>query len=289
VFVTTRLARAVARQELGEFLRSRRQRRSPADAGLPAIGRRRTPGLRREEVAQLSGVSVSWYTWLEQGRDIRASAQVLRSVAQVLGLSEPETDYLFALAGATEGRSPAEPESASVPPGLRHLLAALEPSPAYVADARWDVLAWNRAEAALVTDFARLPERERNMLWVMLTDPSVRRLLPSWEREAQHALALFRAAAGRHPGDERFQELVGMLSATSAEFREWWPRHAVVAFRPAHRGFHHPGAGELALEYVKLQLVERAGVFLVAHLAAPGSPEHAALSALAAEAAAPAS
>jgi transcriptional regulator with XRE-family HTH domain len=281
VFVTTRLARAAARQELGQFLRSRRQRRSPEEAGLYTSGRRRTPGLRREEVAQLSGVSVSWYTWLEQGRDIRASRQVLRSVAQALGLSQSETEYLFALAGEGDDL-PAGGDVDGPPPGMPQMLAALEPNPAYVADVHWDLLAWNAAEAALLYDFSRLPRSQRNMLWVLFTDPDVRHLLVTWEQEAQHALALFRAAAGRHPGDARFQELVGMLETESAEFRSWWPRHNVVAFRPAKRTFRHPQAGELELQYLKFQMVDLPDVFLVVHLAEHGSAAESALASLAA-------
>lgn len=183
------------REELAGFLRSRRERLAPLDAGVRAGPRRRTPGLRREEVAQLSGVSLTWYTWLEQARDITVSRQVLDAVARALQLPATERRYLFALAGEP---LPADPAPAPVSPTLQRLVDSLDPNPAYLVNPCYDILAWNRAEAGLIGDPARLPDAERNTIWLLFTDPAMRTLLVDWRGEAQRLLAQYRAAAGHH-------------------------------------------------------------------------------------------
>jgi len=253
------------REELAGFLRSRRERLAPLDAGVRAGPRRRTPGLRREEVAQLSGVSLTWYTWLEQARDITVSRQVLDAVARALQLPATERRYLFALAGE---HLPADPAPAPVSPTLQRLVDSLDPNPAYLVNPCYDILAWNRAEAGLIGDPARLPDAERNTIWLLFTDPAMRTLLVDWRGEAQRLLAQYRAAAGHHVGDPRFEALTTALYAASSEFRQCWERHDIAGFQPARKQFDHPHLGLLTLDYVKLAAVDHPDVKLVTYLPA---------------------
>ncbi|MFH8346368.1 helix-turn-helix transcriptional regulator [Streptomyces sp. NPDC018045] len=253
------------RRVLAAFLRSRRARVAPADAGLPAGPRRRTPGLRREEVATLSGVSVTWYTWLEQARDITVSRQVLHSLARVLRLTPAEVRHLFALAG----QPLPEPEPARAGAGpLQRLVDALDPYPAYVVAANWDLLVWNRAEAGLIGDPARWSGPGRNLLRLVFTEPRVRTLLADWPDQARTLLEQYRASADRHPGDPAFTRLTADLRDRSEEFRTWWDTHDIAEFRPARRVFDHPRLGRLTFDYTKLTPVGTPGVTLVSCLPA---------------------
>jgi transcriptional regulator with XRE-family HTH domain len=236
--------------DLGGFLRARRDALRPADVGLPPGGRRRTPGLRREEVALLAGVSVSWYTWLEQGRPVNASAEVLDALARVLRLDPVEHAHLHALAGRARPPAPAPP--ADVPAAVRDMLAALEPHPAYVLGPAWDYLAWNPAHARLFPQLDALPAAERNLVWVVFTHPDARTLIADWEDEARRVLSQFRADTAPHRGAPAVTALVARLREASPEFRRWWPRHDVAGFATRRRRFRHPAAGEL--EFVHLQL-----------------------------------
>jgi transcriptional regulator with XRE-family HTH domain len=250
------------RRELAAFLRSRRERLQPADAGLQPGGRRRTPGLRREEIAQLSGVSLTWYTWLEQARDITVSRQVLETLARTLQLTSAETRHLLGLAG--ERLPPDEPLSAT----LLRMVEELEPNPAYLRSPCLDLLAWNRAEAAFIGDPATLPVHKRNVLWLTFVDPAMRYLLVDWAPQARRLLGQYRAAAGQHAGDPRFTELTTALREASPEFREWWELHDIAGFPPAHQLFEHPSAGRLSFDYVKLASDETPDVRLIAYLPA---------------------
>ncbi|MFD9702045.1 helix-turn-helix transcriptional regulator [Lentzea sp. NPDC059081] len=230
------------RQELGLFLRSRRERLTPADAGLPPTSRRRTPGLRREELAVLAGISATWYTYLEQGRDVQASDQVLGALAAALGLNRSEEDHLFRLAGrAREIAAEPEPLAAEIAavPGLLH------EHPAYVMTATYDVLSHNEAAAAL---FENLRDPEPNLArWTFIAEEA-RHVVVDWEQEARTLLARLRTVAGRHPGDERFTRLIDDLHEASPEVRAWWPQHEVQAQRLAGRKrLRHPVLG--ALDY----------------------------------------
>ena len=207
----------IRRQELSDFLRNRRGRIAPADVGLPATNRRRTPGLRREEVAQLAGVSATWYTWLEQKRPIGVSSGVLDSLARVLRLDPAERMQLFQLAlrqPVLESLSKRE----TVSPLIRRLLDQTDPIPAFVLGRRWDVLAWNRAALAFFFDFEQVPANERNTLWLIFTNSTLRSLLVDWRSRAQDTLARFRADYGRHAGDAHFVQLVERLKSVSPEF-----------------------------------------------------------------------
>ena len=218
------------RDELAQFLRTRRASLKPEAVGLPVAGRRRTPGLRREEVALLAGVSVSWYTWLEQGRPIRASHEVLRAIARTLQLTPTERAHLLALADRAEP-AVATAESDRAPDQLVRLIEAMSPSPAYVLGPRWEFLAWNRAQALLFPAIERLAPPERNLLWVVFATAEARSLIIDWPIEAQRMLTQFRADTDRLHDDAPLQELIARLNRVSPEFAEGWARHDVAPVR----------------------------------------------------------
>ncbi|KAA9158755.1 helix-turn-helix domain-containing protein [Amycolatopsis acidicola] len=243
-------APAMRRRELGAFLRSRRARLTPADVGLPGTGRRRTPGLRREELALLAGISATWYTYLEQGRDIRPSGQVLGSLATALRLSESEREHLLALASdsATELAPEWLPAQVAAIPGL------VQPNPSYITGASYDVLARNDAADELFPglDGPGVPNVAR---W-MFTDDRARHILVDWEREAQSLLARLRVAAGRHPGDPRFTRLVEELHTESAQVRAWWPRYDIQTTRGGTKRLRHPTRGRITLTHTAFHLAD---------------------------------
>ena len=232
------------RADLSEFLRARRQALKPSDVGLLAGGRRRTAGLRREEVALLAGVSVSWYTWLEQGRPINASIDVLGALARALLLDPIERDHLHALAGQPIRRL-VQPGRDRAPDGVIALLAALDPCPAYVLGPRWDVLAWNRAQGLLYPGFADVEPADRNLVWVIFSRADARQLIDDWEVEARRVLSQFRAESAPYRNDPAVVALVERLLEHSEEFARWWPRHDVAGFEDQVRQFRHPMAGTL--------------------------------------------
>ena len=248
-------AEAVAerRRAVGEFLRSRRARLQPADVGLAPGMRRRTPGLRREEVAQLARVGTTWYTWLEQGRDVNPSHQVLDGVARALRLNAAERRYLYAL---TRGEEPLPLASGSeiVPVHLRSVIEHIEPLPAYVTGRRWDLLAWNRSAAALFADFGSQPKRSKNLIWTIFVEPYSRRLFVEWEETARGLLAALRESAGRHAGDPAFDELIASLRQHSPEFRSWWPPHEVGLRDKDPQVLDHPVVGRLVVELATFDL-----------------------------------
>ncbi|MGD9703984.1 MAG: helix-turn-helix transcriptional regulator [Acidimicrobiia bacterium] len=257
------------RTDLAEFLRVRRSALTPADVGLPTGGRRRTDGLRREEVAMLAGVSISWYTWLEQGRPINASRDVLDALARALRLDSVERDHLIALATRPQHRD-LPPDEPTVPVGIAALLIALEPAPAYVLGPRWDVRAWNRAEARLYPPFDSLAPDELNLVWVMFAEPSIRTLLGDWETEARRVLSLFRAETTPYRQDRDLVALVERLTEQSPEFAAWWPRHDVAAFEERVRTFHHPIAGTLTFRNEQLRPAGDPDLRVVVHLPIEG-------------------
>src|SRR6266699_5833052 len=207
------------RKELAQYLRTRRERISPEAVGLPGGSRRRTPGLRREELALVAGIGVTWYTGLEQGRAITVSMQVLESLARVLDLNADERNHLFLLA---RQQQPVDPYlfTTAVSPALQCILDNMGISPAYVANPRWDLLAWNQAMACVYqTDFGALPLRERNILRLVFTSPSQRMPLIDWEKAAQGLLALFRVSTQRYVGELWREALVAELERASPQFR----------------------------------------------------------------------
>jgi len=235
------------RDELADFLRRRREALRPEELGLPALGRRRTPGLRREEVAQLAGVGVTWYTWLEQGRDVRASLDVLEAIARALRLTPAERTHLIVLGrGEPPPPQPAGCERPS--PVLRRMLRSLEPSPAFILGRRWDYLDWNRAACALFGDLDRIPRERRNHIWLNFTDPARRELIADWERYARHMVAKLRADTSQLVGDPQFEELIGALRSASPEFCRYWSRHEVAWRGEGVSELRHPKLGALRFD-----------------------------------------
>jgi transcriptional regulator with XRE-family HTH domain len=260
----------VDRDQLAEFLRSRRIRVGPEQVGLPAGTRRRTPGLRREEVAGLAGISVDYYTRLEQARGPRPSRQVLTALARALRLADDERNHLFHLAGEVPG-PPAGP-SPDVPIGILHLLDRLDDAPAFVLDAKYDVLAWNPLAVALLGDFSRFPPARRNLVWQLFCGEGPACLYPAAEVDefADQCVADLRAASARYPADPGIRQLIARLRASSDEFERRWKQHRVCVRRSATKRMYHPAIGELELEYEILEIPER-GQRLVIYTAAPGS------------------
>lgn len=253
------------RAELADFLRARRAELAPEDVGLSTGPRRRTAGLRREEVAQLAGVSVSWYTWLEQGRPINASIDVLDALARTLRLDPAQRDHLLALGGHPV-RRPGDPHRQDVPDAIKRLLATLEPTPAYVLGPRWDFLAWNRAQVRLFPKLLDLPDPERNLVWIVFADPDARHLIGDWEREARRVLSQFRADTVAMRDDPAINELIERLLQCSELFARWWPRHDVAGFESRQRVFHHPTAGELVFEQEQLIPAGEPELRIIVHL-----------------------
>ncbi|CNG49331.1 putative transcriptional regulator [Mycobacterium tuberculosis] len=246
---------AIRARELGDLLRSRRERLQPADVGLPGGGRRRARGLRREEVAQLAAISSTYYTYLEQGRQVRPSRQVLDALAAALRLDATERTHIHELVhGALPADRPAVAERLS--PTVVALVDRLDPCPTYATGRYWDVLAANRAARTLWTDWSARPPEARNMLWWMFTDPGARQVLPDWRNEASALLGRFRATAARHPGDTGFSSLIERLHANSPEIRDWWPHHEVAPLRSGTKRLFHPALGEILLHHVVLQVVD---------------------------------
>jgi transcriptional regulator with XRE-family HTH domain len=241
------------RQTLADFLRKRRARLSPEDVGLPPGIRRRTPGLRREEVAQLANIGISWYVWLEQGRDVHPSAQVLESLAQALRLTLNERRHLFLLAG-----QPLPPHASALEerasPALQQVLDDLNPTPAYVMGRRCDCLAWNKAADSLFAMSEASSPYARNLIWRLFTSPTMRER-PNWEQIARGTLAEFRTASVRYPGDRWFEELIEDLKQVSPEFCRWWPDHDVRSALDGHKVIEHPVLGHLEFEHITLQVL----------------------------------
>jgi transcriptional regulator with XRE-family HTH domain len=236
------------RSELAEFLRHRRELVRPESAGIEPNGRRRTPGLRREEVAQLAGVGLSWYTWLEQGRDIKPSAQVLDALARVLRLNPAEHAHLFHLA-RVELPLPAGDYPRAAPPELSALVEALLPNPAYLLGPRTDVLAWNGAARVVIGVPAEAPDGRPNLLWWLFTSEEPHG--ETWRETARNTLARFRAEHARRIGDPDFDELIEALGECSADFRAWWPRHEVLAEQLGTKTVEHPRLGTLRLHHLQ--------------------------------------
>jgi len=247
-------------QALGQLLRSRRQRLTPGDVGLPPGDRRRTPGLRREEVALLASLSTTYYTFLEQGRPVRPSAQVLDALASALRMSAPERRYLHVLAYGPDGAGSAD-VAASAPPerleaGVADLVQRLEPYPTLVKGRRWDVLAANPAARELFTDWTARPDGERNLVRWMFTTDRAREVYLEWEPEARAMLGRFRLAAARYPDDAGFETLIAELRRDSEQVRDWWPRHDVAAVGSGSKKLRHPRLGPVEYSHVVLQVAD---------------------------------
>jgi transcriptional regulator with XRE-family HTH domain len=265
----------VDQDQLADFLRTRRERLRPADVGLPTGRRRRTPGLRREEVAVLAAISVDYYTRLEQSRGPRPSRQVLSGLAQALRLSEDERAHLFRLAGQLPG-SPAGPRR-DVSAGMVQMLQRLDGIPAMVIDAKFEVLAWNDMAAALIADFSALGPRARNLarhVFLNRTGPGSGAVRT--ERYTRDIVAELRAASARYPGDQEVSELVAELVEGSAEFAALWAGHEVGIQRTMCTTIDHPKIGPLTLCCEMLGIPDR-DQRLILYTAEPGSSSYEAL------------
>jgi transcriptional regulator with XRE-family HTH domain len=242
------------RQDLADFLRTRRMRLSPEQVGLIRAGRRRTPGLRREEVAQLANVGVSWYTLLEQGRAIHPSSEVLQNIADALQLTPDERQHLFVLANQ-QHLVDTHTSDEQVSPALRRVLDTLNPIPAYVIGHRWNYLAWNTAAEHVLLLSKTVPPYECNAVWRLFAAPKSHRFYyPKWEQVAQKVLAEFRAESARYADEEWLKRLLADLQRVSPEFRAWWPRHDVRGINDALKEIEHPLVGRLMFEHTALQV-----------------------------------
>ena len=258
------------RAELADFLRRKRTTIAPEDVGLPNGGRRRTPGLRREEVAQLAGVGTTWYTWLEQARDVRASLDVFEALARALRLTPAERSHLILL-GRGEEAPPCKPPAERISQTIRRLVENLGPNPAYVIGRRWDYLAWNQATCAVFGDFGAIPKAARNHLWQLFTDPTRRELMADWEQGSRLAAAKFRADSALHIGDPSFDELIGALRQASPEFDKAWKRHEVARQGQGRKQLNHPDAGELLFEHAVFHPTDSPDQRLILYSPVPGS------------------
>ncbi|MFG3115534.1 helix-turn-helix transcriptional regulator [Streptomyces sp. NPDC048197] len=242
-------------RELADFLRTRRARITPDQAGLPADGRvRRVPGLRRDEAARLAGVSTEYYTRLEQGRAHNPSPEVLEALARALQLDAAEREHLTDLLArpVPARRAPAGPQR--VRPGLHLMLQTLDHVPAFILGRRTDVLASNRLAREVLTDFDALPATRRNLARYYLLDPEARVRVGDWERIAAETVAILRLEAGRHPDDRRLADLIGELTLKSPEFSAWWNDHRVLRRTHGTKHYHHPLVGDLAFSYESFQV-----------------------------------
>jgi transcriptional regulator with XRE-family HTH domain len=260
---------AIDRPALGAFLTNQRAKLSPETVGLPPGGRRRTPGLRREEVAQLSGLGVTWYTWLEQGRDIQVSTSALDRIAAALRLNATERAHLFVLAGRSAPAVPLD-TAAPVSPLIQRLIDGLVNQPAIVRNGRWDAVAWNHGATRLIADFDRRPPADRNMLWLLFTDPWFRRM-PEWDQAVGRAIARFRINFARAGGNPHYQALIDDLMAACPEFRPLWRQHDVLPPSDALKRFDHPVVGMMELEHTVLAIGDASDLSLIVYSAAPGS------------------
>jgi transcriptional regulator with XRE-family HTH domain len=242
-------AAAERRRELGLFLRTRRERTSPADVGLPPSSRRRTPGLRREEVASLAGISPTWYTFLEQGRDVRPSHQVLAALANALRLGDPERAHLLSI--ATENTLPVE-ECEYLAPEVADVPRLVAPNPAYVTGSSYDLLAWNDEASELFPGAMDVPHPNLAR-WVFL-DPRAREVLPEWPTVAQGLLARLRTTAGKHPGSLRFRRLEEELRSASSEADAWWPRYDIAVSQAGAKRVRNRTGREQLMTYVSFHV-----------------------------------
>jgi transcriptional regulator with XRE-family HTH domain len=262
------------RHELGAFLRARRAALRPEDVGLPeGVNRRRTPGLRREEVAQLAGISVSWYTRLEQGKDVQLSAKALARVVKAMQLTPAQREYVVTMARSDVlGVEPAR--TATVNSTLQDVLDAQGDRPAYLIDARLNMLAWNQAAIdvfGFADGLAEVPAVERNLLWLIFTDES-RYLLVGWERHAKLLLAQFRDASRHVVNDPWFGQFIERLKGRSPEFAEWWPRYDVERVQETEKVVDHPAVGQIALRQTVLQVVDYSRpLYLILYTPSPGT------------------
>jgi transcriptional regulator with XRE-family HTH domain len=256
----TRTDKSRQRMELAEFLRARRDEVQPEDVGLARRGRRRVPGLRRNEVADLAAVSMTWYTWLEQGREIQVSTDVLDSVARALGLDKDGWRHLRRLAGSPVAEPPPPPPDAM--PDLEHLVNDMLPCPALLTTGPYDLVAWNATYARLFGDPCDLPPSRRNSLWMFVVGSEARERLLEWKLGMEEIVEVFRAEAARYPGNARFDEVIAEVSAASEEFEKLWARQRVRRYIPHPLTMNHPEVGVIRMQLLQLRPVDQPSLLL---------------------------
>lgn len=251
-------------RELGDFLKTRRAKIMPSQVGLSSASRRRTPGLRREEVAQLAGVGITWYTWLEQGREIHVSTQVIESLSRVLMLDKQERIYLHLLANQP---LPEEIPGylGAVSPILQHVLDSLKYCPSLVTDQWWNVVAWNKAACSIFGDFTKMTTRERNIVWAMFTDSKYKKLFVDWDMHAKGLVGRFRATCGQYIEDSWYVQFIEELKLQSAEFSLWWTLHDIESNSEKFKQMNHPLVGTLDFEVCNFDVADNSGLKLIVH------------------------
>lgn len=262
------------RRQIASFLRSRRARVQPEDVGLVRGARRRTPGLRREEVAALAEVSTEWYKWLEQSRDVRASADVLRRIAGALRLEPGESHHLLRLSGYSVANAAAHhPAEVDVGPHLQRLLDELTHCPAWVQGARWDILAWNAAARLVFGDLGAMEGIERNAIYALFMNEQVRRSLADWERHAQGCVGMLHGKYAEAVDDPWFNQLIEALRQHSPEFAAWWGNQEIQAYEDGTKHYEHPEVGRLSFEYTVLNVADQryAALSLVTYVPMDGT------------------
>ena len=242
------------RQALSDFLKTQRGKLQPHSVGLPVGGRRRTPGLRREEVALLAGVSTTWYTWLEQGRDISVSSQVLDCVANALRLNEDERKYLFILATGQHENPVLKPSTTEISPAIHLILDELRYFPTIVSDRRSNVIGWNEAAAKVFIDFGSVPAQERNILWILFTRKEFKALAGNWNDFIRGFVAIFRSYYGQFIGDPWYADFLNKISDANPEFLSFWNHNEVSSAPEVFIEFRHAKAGKMLFDLTSLQI-----------------------------------
>ncbi|MCC8123378.1 MAG: helix-turn-helix transcriptional regulator [Oscillospiraceae bacterium] len=250
--------------ELADFLKTRRNRILPSQVGLPSGKRRRTPGLRREEVAQLAGIGLTWYTWLEQGRPIHVSAEVAESLSRTLLLDLQERLHLYHLANQPLPADIPEYQGA-ISPVLQHVLDNLVLCPSLITDQRWNVVAWNKAACLIFGDFSCLNARNRNMVWAMFTEEKYKQLYVEWPLYAKGLLGRFRSTCGQFIDDKWFTQLITDLKNQSLEFSQWWPLHEIQNGSELYKQLNHPTAGIMDFEISNFDVSDNSGLKMIIH------------------------
>lgn len=253
--------------ELGHFLKTRRNKVLPNQVGLPDGMRRRTPGLRREEVAQLAGISLTWYTWLEQGRPINVSNQLLESLCHVLLLTNEERNHLFNL--ALKSSPVYKVEQCPVSASLQNVLDHLTIIPAYIMDDKWNIVAWNNCACAVFGDFSKLEPKERNIVWMMFNNSDYMSLFDDWAFHARGILARFRATCGKHVDDDWYTTFVNKLRAQNTSFDKWWSMYAVHGMNEITKKLTHPVVGCLSFEFSCFDVSDNPNLKLILHTPSP--------------------
>lgn len=256
--------------ELGNFLKTRRNSIIPAQVGLPAGIRRRTPGLRREEIAQLAGIGLTWYTWLEQGRQINVSDQVLESLSKVLMLNAEERKHLFTLA-----MKPIPNENyrnaGQLNDTLQHVLDSLETSPAYIIDQRWNICGWNKSACQVFGDFSQINESERNVVYMMFCKNEYMELFDDWEFHAKGIIARFRVMCGINIDDPWITDFTNNLKEKSSDFNMWWSMYKIHSMSDIIKELSHPVVGKLVFEFNSFDVSDNPNLKMLIHTPVQGT------------------